>query len=127
LFKRIVGPKNKEYDVLVKLDDSKWWKIEEKYRSKDYGDLLVETIQDTETLAPGWIHTTKAQILFYGFENMLGGHIIYWVGMKRLRDFVNKNKDNYQERISTKGWGRTVNIAIPWETIVAEKLGGIIK
>lgn len=120
-FKRIVGIKNKDYDVLVKIGEE-WVGVEEKFRGEEYLDLLVELIQDTETNDPGWLYTTKAKYLFYGVGNK-----IYGMYIDRLREFVELYKDKFNVIISPKGWGITKNIAIPWPTIFDNNLGKRMK
>lgn len=119
--KRIYGEANKDYDCLVKID-GKEWKVEEKFRSQEYPDLLVEIIQDEETNAPGWLYTTKAEILLYGVKDK-----IYAVNIEKLRNFVKKFGDNFNRQVSKKGWGITKNIIIPWTTIFRNKIGKIVK
>ena len=119
--KRISGKANKDYDCLLFVNNE-WKKVEEKFLSKDYGYLLVETIQDTETNDPGWLYYTKADYIFWGFEDT-----IYQIDMNKLLPFVEKHGDKFNKKISVKGWGRTENIAIPWYTIIDNKIGERVK
>lgn len=122
---RIYGIANKDFDVKLTFA-GRDWTVEEKFRrkkynGKDYGDLLVEITQDTETLALGWLYYTKAELLFYG-----EGNKIYFVWMNKLREFVGNNLDSFPTVISNKGWGRSVNIAIPWDVIIDRCIGNLI-
>ena len=119
--KRIKGENNKYYDCLIKKDGI-WYKIEEKYRDKKWEDLIVELIQDTKTNAPGWIYYTKAQYLFYG----MGDKIIYVFDIKKLRNFIDKYKNNYETKYSKKGWGNTKFIIIPMPILLDNKVGKIL-
>ena len=119
--KRIQGTANKDYDCEVQID-GKWYKIEEKFRSLDYNDCLVELVQDTETNSPGWIDYCKADYILYGV-----GDKIYCIDLPQLKDFVAKHKDKFNKKISKKGWGRTENLVIPWYIIKANNLGKRIK
>lgn len=114
--KRIIGEANKDFDCEVNLG-GKWYKVEEKYRSHDYNDCLVETMQDTETQAPGWLYYTKADYIMYGVANK-----IYCIDLPGLKKFITKNKDNLNKKISSKGWGRTENVVIDWYTLKANKI-----
>lgn len=118
LCKRITGRANKFYDCLLQVDGREL-KIEEKARGRDYEDLLVEIEQDTETKNPGWLYYTQADYLFY----MVMKKTIYAINMEKLKSHIEQFKDNYNQKISIKGWGRTVNIAIPWHTIFYNKIG----
>lgn len=117
---RITGAKNKDYDCEVLLD-SKWYKIEEKYRSSDFNDCLIETIQDTETNSPGWLYYCKADYVFYGV-----GSKIYCIDLPELRRFVEKHKHIFNKKISKKGWGITENIVIDWSTLIINKIAKLI-
>lgn len=117
---RIYGIANKDYDVKLTFG-GRDWAVEEKYRRQDYGDLLVEITQDTETLALGWIYTTKAELLFYG-----AGNKVYFVWMDKLREFVEQNTDRFPTKVSNMGWGRSINIAIPWDVIIDKCIGNLI-
>lgn len=116
-YKRISGEDNKKYDCVI-LWEGEWIKIEEKYRSSDFNDLLVELIQDTETNDPGWIVYSEADYLIYGVSQKF-----FIVDLPRLREFVKKHGSKFNQIVSEKGWGRTVNIAIPLYTIFDNKLG----
>jgi len=119
--KRITGKENKNYDCLIRKDGI-WYKIEEKYRSNNWKDLAVETIQDIKTNSPGWLYYTKAQYLFYGMDE-----IIYAIDIEKLRNFIKNNSEKFDTFISEKGWGITKNIIIPWYTIIDNKIGKRIK
>src|SRR3990167_4514840 len=120
-YKRIYGKENKDYDCVVLIDWA-WIKIEEKYRSKEYPDLLAETIQDTKTNSPGWLYYTKADWLLYGVSDK-----IYKIDMSMLKSFIENHGDKFNKKISKKGWGITENIAIPWYTIIHNGIGQRIK
>ena len=117
-YERVYGKENKLYDVKIQVKD-KWYKIEEKTREIDYKDLLVEIEQDTESKAPGWLYYTQADYLFY----MVNKKTIYLVNMNRLKNHIENFKDYYNQKVSIKGWGKTVNIVIPWHTILYNKIG----
>lgn len=118
--KRITGIKNKDYDCEVKIGDV-WYKVEEKYRSVDYKDCLVETMQDTETNSLGWLYYCKADYILYGVASK-----IYCIDLPRLKSFIEKFKDKFNKKISKKGWGRTENIVIDWATLKINKIAKLI-
>lgn len=117
---RVYGKANKDYDCAI-LVDNRWYKVEEKYLRRD-GDFLVELVQDTVSGDPGWYYYTKADYIFWGVEDK-----IYAVSMEKLRPLIDEHQGDFNEVISTKGWGRTKNIAIPWHTIQVNEIGKQIK
>lgn len=119
--KRIIGKDNKNYDCEILLDD-KWYKIEEKYRSLDFDDCLIETIQDTKTNSLGWLYYSKADYIFYGVKNK-----IYCIDLPKLKRFIEKHKDIFNKKISKKGWGITENIVIDWSTLEINKIAKRIR
>lgn len=120
-YKRIFGKDNKKYDVVI-LVNKKWFKVEEKFRSKEWSDLAVETIQDTETNSSGWIYYTEAEYIFYGM-----GERIYAINVEKLRILIEKHESLFEIKFSKKGWGNTKNIIIPFYLILDNKIGKIIK
>ena len=122
---RIEGPANKDYDKLVTRPD-RIWKVEEKARSWIWNDLLVEIIQDTATDAPGWIYTSRCDVIVYAMARGLQAvkpEKVWVIKFNPLKEFVLKHLDKFPDRISDKGWGTTLNKCIPWYTIEANKLG----
>ena len=120
-YKRIFGKDNKKYDCVI-LIDGKWFKVEEKHRIKKWPDMAVELCQDTATNSPGWFYYTEADWIFYGM-----GERIYLIEMPKLREFVGLHKDEFNIKISKKGWGMTENIVIPWYIIIQNNIGRLIK
>lgn len=118
--KRIYGIENKNYDCEVKIGEI-WYKVEEKYRSSDFDDCLIEMIQDTETNSPGWLYYCKADYVLYGVSKK-----IYCIDLPRLKSFVEKYKDMFNKKISKKGWGRTENIVIDWATLKINKIAKLL-
>lgn len=122
-YKRIYGLQNKEYDCVL-LINGKWVRVEEKTLTEDWGNLLVETIQDTKTNSPGWFYTNKSELLLW---LILPTKRIYQINIQKLKEFVELYKNQFNKVISEKGWGRTENIAIPWSTIITNNIGKIVK
>lgn len=120
-YKRIYGKENKKYDCVILLNNY-WIKVEEKFRSKEYPDLLVETIQDINTNSPGWLYYTEADLLLYGVEQK-----IYQIDVSKLREFIKFHGNEFSKIISKKGWGTTENIIIPWSVIFVNNIGKKIR
>ena len=120
-YKRIFGKGNKKYDCVI-LVNGEWIKVEEKFQEKEWPSMAVELIQDTETNSPGWLYYTEADWILYGM-----GEIIYLVQLQKLKEFIKKYKDKFDTKISEKGWGKTLNLIIPWTTIMHNGIGKRIK
>jgi hypothetical protein len=91
---------------------SKTISIEEKTRARDYGDILVELVEDLKTLDPGWIYQTKADRLVYC---VLEPRLVYALPMGKLKDYVFDNIRVLLRNcnISDQGYGKTLNIFVP--------------
>lgn len=109
------------FDIISRKDNKYWdvklrketyiFTIEEKARKKHWDDILVETIQDTKTNKDGWIYYSTADFLVYG---MFGDPIIvYRLKLKDFQSWFEQHIDDFQERISEQGWGRTINKVVP--------------
>jgi len=114
--KRIRGPENKKYNCLVEIDGKKW-KFEEKARAEDYGDFLVELIQDIETKSPGWLYYCEADYILYSTPGCF-----YAINFHKLKKFMKRHGHKYPIKVSEKGWGKTTNAAVPWDDLMAEKV-----
>jgi len=111
---------NFERDLVLVDKQNKPLDVEEKYRSKDWGDLLVELTQDMVKNSPGWFYTEKPDILSYIIHNNIHPAIIYWIWFEKFRDWMFKYLASVGQAnivISPKGIGLTLNIAIPWKLI----------
>ena len=117
---RIYGKDNRKYDCIL-TKNGKQIKIEEKYRSQDYKDFLVEIMQDTETNSPGWLYYTEADYIIYGVSLKF-----YLIKVSKLKEFMQMAGSAFKKVISEKGWGRTENIAIPWEYVEMNNLGKLL-
>lgn len=121
--KRITGKQNKFYDCVLLIEE-RWCNVEEKFRRKEWLDLVVELVQDTKTNDPGWLEYTQADFLMYGM-----GERIYMISIPLLREFVKRNKDKFDtfESKESEGWGNTLNLKIPWSTILQNEIGKVLK
>jgi hypothetical protein len=120
-YRRIQGSENRRYNCLVEINGKKW-KFEEKSRTADYDDFLVEIKQDIKTGDPGWLYYCEADYILYSTPKSF-----YAIRLSRLREFVKKNGANYPIKISKKGWGETMNIAIPWADLISQKIAQKIR
>jgi len=108
---------------LVLARDGNRIRVEEKYRTGNYRDLLVEIEQDLVTRDPGWFYSEDMDRLSYVILDEFQRHKpehVYWVNWPRFKDWLfHYLKDNKKQTaiISPAGYGLTLNLAIPWAAI----------
>lgn len=87
-------------------------KIEEKFRYEDYGDFLIEIIQDVNSCNLGWYYKTEAARIFYVIKDQ----VIYSVNWADFKAWLTKEYKALKLRgiVSIDGYGLTVNISIKW-------------
>lgn len=113
---------NLSWDVLLERDGKKI-RIDEKARQKDYGDFLVEIVQDLKTGHQGWLFKEKDYYLYGSWD---GEELssLYLVDSIKLQEFI---KVNWQEllsgmELSDKGWGLTLFAKIKWIDLLFTKI-----
>lgn len=113
----------RERDLILSMNGNHL-KIEEKYRRKDYGDFLIELIQDIPSNSPGWFYTENPDRLVYIIvDNEEKPVSIYWVKFRDFKTWICEYLETYKIQkavISPAGWGLTMNLAIPWRCIDKE-------
>lgn len=110
---------NKKRD-LVLARDGKQIRIEEKYREKDYGDLLIELVQDLVSNNPGWLYAESMDRLCYVILDGYRPKTIYWIDWIKFKDwlFTYLSINKIQKAIiSPAGYGLTLNLSIAWDKI----------
>src|SRR3990167_408584 len=111
---------NADWDVKLRID-GKDWRIDEKARQKDYGDFLVEIVQDLKTGNRGWLFKEKDMYFYASWNNQdLLPTTFYVVYSKKLQNFVITNWKNLLPNIeiSIKGWGVTLFAKLKWEDLI---------
>jgi len=104
----------KEYDCKLRRDGFVFI-VEEKALRNLWDDICIETIQDTETNADGWIYYSKADFLVYGmFDDQI---IVYRLPLRDFKVWFEQNIENFKEIESKKGWGITINKIVPIKDI----------
>ena len=95
------------YDVIIEEA-----KVEEKFRYEDYGDFLIEVMQDVISCNMGWYYKTHAERIFY----IIKDKTLYSIDWFYFKKWLKNNYSNLRitGRISVQGYGLTVNIAIKW-------------
>ncbi len=109
-----------QHDVTLRRNGTRL-KVEEKYRDGDFGDLLVEIIQDVVSNGPGWFYTEKFDRLSYIVMDKNGVPVkIYWIKFDEFRNWFFgylANKKRVPAILSAKGYGLTLNIPVDWKSI----------
>lgn len=108
----------KGHDLTLRIDGREY-KVEEKARRRVWSDLLIETIQDTETKAPGWIRYCDADLLIYGMFGREGSRV-YLLPVDKFRAWFEMMESGLQEQESKDGWGNTINLKVPIYSIPNE-------
>ena len=95
--------------------DGQIYTAEEKFREKDYGDFLLEIMQDVGTGHKGWFYTCKAYFLVYIVE----GQFVYFINWRKFKNWIKEDFKNvkFKTSYSNQGYGLTVNLSINWEYI----------
>lgn len=103
-----------DFDFAFTKND-KTYTVEEKFRKQDYGDFLIEIMQDIATANLGWYYKTKADFIFY----IIDIRYIYIVKWPKFKQWFGSNyrKSGYKLTKSDEGFGATINIAINWANI----------
>jgi len=110
---------DKEKDVLLIYKEKKI-KVELKYRFNEFPDILIELIQDISTNNPGWFYECQADRLHYVICVDEKPEYFYDIKYKKFKSWLPEYfKKRYTGKyiISTKGYGTTLNIPIPIESI----------
>ena len=114
--------------------------VEEKYRTRDYNDLLIELIQDITypmtAKNTGWFYQEKADVLVYVICQAERGKAlfsankpskIYTVNLPMLRGNLSPLLSagaQYGLSASKRGKGFTINMSVPWDIL---EMNGISK
>jgi hypothetical protein len=109
----------KQRDLILSRRGDKF-KVEEKYREKDWGDFLIEIIQDAVSNNTGWFYSESFDRMSYVILDGYKPKTIYWVYWSKFKDwfFEYLMKNNRPKTvISPAGYGLTINIAVPWGVI----------
>ena len=91
-------------------------KVEEKYRTEDWGDFAIELIQDLTTNNAGWFFYTTADYINYIIVEDKPV-ALYTVAWKKFKDYFLKDVKRFNCFISRKGYGITLNAEIKWKYI----------
>ena len=119
----IVSNKSLSWDVVLKINGNHL-KIDEKARHKDYGDFLIEIVQDLRTGNKGWLFKEKDYYFYASWGNNLEPESFYSVNSKLLQDFIIQNWFDILPKLelSVKGWGVTLFAKLDWQDLIYTKI-----
>ena len=118
---------DEEKDVTL-YNEGKTILIEHKFRQVEYPDILVETDQDVESNNIGWIYKCGADLLHYIICKTIEGIMrpIYYhrIKLKLFKDWFIcwREVEHPEQRISKRGYGRTINLVVPLNIIPPEMI-----
>jgi len=117
-----------DWDVKLEISAGNHILVDEKARTGEFGDCLIEVIQDINTKKLGWLFGKKDFILYGSWIDIKSIYpsSLYMINSNKLKEYIN-NLDGFRKIcISKKGWGNTWNLILSWGELinkeVAEKL-----
>lgn len=116
--------KSTDWDVYLETPEGKFT-IDEKARSKDYNDFLVEIVQDLKSGNKGWLFKDKNYYFYASWETKeINPTSFYCIDANKLQEFVVKNWKVLLPtmQISEKGWGITLFANISWQDLLFTKV-----
>jgi len=117
-----------DWDVKLEVFAGEYVLVDEKVRTEEHNDFLLEIIQDLKTGKIGWFFSRKDWILYGSWADIENIYptSLYLVKAKELEDYVYRLDGFIKTCISKKGWGITYNLVLNWDDLiikgVAEKL-----
>lgn len=110
----------KQYDVILQRGEKRLW-IEEKFRTQDRNDFLVEILQCIVTREPGWFYTTGASHISYVVCTRQWVPVrFYAVDFVRFKPWLFEFLETrffVDALISPRGKGLSLNLCIKWHDI----------
>lgn len=116
------------WDVQLEIVAGQYVFVDEKALRREYGDFLVEIIQDMITGSLGWFFSKKDWILYGSWDNpeKIYPTSLYLIKTKELREHILSLRGFIQTCVSVRGWGNTWNLKLEWNDLIqkniAEKL-----
>lgn len=107
----------REYDAILLLKGRREERIEEKFRDTDYGDLLIEIVQDVCTGDLGWFYHTRCDFLHYAICPRWQQLAYYWrldwaLFKEWFCDTHLTDRRFPKAQTSVLGYGLTLNICV---------------
>lgn len=109
-------------DFIFNIDFSKLDIKTRNYYAYKYHDILLETVSIVENNIPGWLYTSKSDIIIYAWLNKESNTFIdgYFLFLNEIRKYVNKDKYLIKtaETYRNGAMWHTNNIAISIEELI---------
>lgn len=114
-------------DRLVVLNSTQVLRIDEKSRSRDYGDMLLEVVSNDRTMAPGWIEKDMTiDFLAYGIAPASRAYLFPWPLLRaswvrhaeQWKALAKREEHGFRTiKAQNRGYA-TWSIAVPMETLL---------
>ena len=123
-----IGKGKYSWDVKLEVRVGEYITVDEKVRTKNYDDFLLEIIQDMKTGNLGWLFGDKDYVFYASWDDMDKYEPIsfYIINMFKLKEYLCNLDGSLNTFISKKGWGTTWNLKIDWkillDTQIAQKI-----
>jgi hypothetical protein len=120
----INSEKKNDWDVKLEIFAGKYVLVDEKVRIGDYGDLLIEIIQDMKTGKIGWYFSEHDFILYgsWDYIESIYPKSLYLIDAEKLSEYINNLDGFIKTCISKKGWGNTWNIILQWNILINKSI-----
>lgn len=91
-----------------------WLTAQEKVRSRDWGDVLLERVSNDRTGTPGWTLTCEADLVLYAVAPSRRGILLPGPGLRRVaQERFPAWVKAYGEKRADNGEYHTINVALP--------------
>jgi len=105
-------------DAMVFTQIGQCYGIEVKGATKTYSTIHIETVQDTRSNSPGWIHNIESDFLLWVYLDSLLG---YMLRVKPLREWFGLNEWRYDPVEHRKPSGAcSLGILVKWKMLYDE-------
>jgi len=107
-------------DRLIHLDNGRIVKVDEKKRSKDYGDILLEYVSNDRTGSPGWVKKNLAiDYIAYAIVPASRCYLFDWLMLRRAWDFYEEVwKEKYETKSARNPNYNTLSLAVPTRVLM---------
>ena len=121
----IDGNKPIGWDVEIEFFANKRVWVDEKARKGNYGNFLVEIIQNMKSGSLGWLYDLKFGWILYGSWNDIESAYpssLYRIRISLLKNYILNLRGFKQTYIALNGCGITWNIKLNWQELISNRI-----
>lgn len=113
-----------DWDVRLEVFAGQYVLVDEKARNGEYGDFLMEIMQDMNSGSLGWFFSKKDWILYGSWNDPESAYptSLYLVKSKELKDYIATLDGFIKTCISKTGWGNTWCIVLNWNNLISKNI-----